>query len=81
MDDMGLTADLTVAELLARWPQTAQVFLRYRMACIGCTMAPFDTLADVTTAYDLRLDLFLSELRRTIAETGPPGAGPEEGWL
>ncbi len=66
MEPLPLRADLPIAELLARWPQTAQVFLRYRMACVGCTMAPFDTLADAAMAYNLDLARLLGELQQVI---------------
>lgn len=59
-------ANLTVSEVLSRWPQTIPVFLRHRMACIGCTMAPFETLADVAAIYGLQLPQFLGELQHTI---------------
>jgi hybrid cluster-associated redox disulfide protein len=58
--------DLTVAEVLDRWPQTIPVFLHHRMACAGCVMAPFETLADVAAIYGLQLSRFLSELQQTI---------------
>jgi hybrid cluster-associated redox disulfide protein len=54
----------TVADLLSRYPQTAAVFSRFRMACVGCTMAPFETLADAAAAYQLRPDVLLRDLRR-----------------
>lgn len=57
---------MTVAEVLDRWPQTIPVFLRHRMACVGCAMAPFETLADVAAIYGLQLSRFRSELQRTI---------------
>ena len=52
--------------MLERWPQTIPVFLRHRMACIGCAMAPFETLADVAAIYSLPLSRFLNELQQTI---------------
>lgn len=61
-----LRGDLTVAEVLARWPETVQIFFRHRMACVGCTMAPFDTIADVAVIYRLPLNCFLSELQQAI---------------
>ncbi|MCS7222401.1 MAG: DUF1858 domain-containing protein [Anaerolineae bacterium] len=66
MEHPPLTGDLTVAEVLARWPQAVQVFFRHRMACVGCTMAPFDTIADVTAIYGLPMNCFLSELQQAI---------------
>lgn len=66
MEHPLLTSNLTVAEVLARWPQTAPVFLRHRMACVGCPMAPFETLTDVAAIYGLHLSHFLAELQRII---------------
>jgi len=61
-----LTADLTIATVLDAWPQTIPLFIDHRMACVGCAMAPFDTLADVATIYGLCLDRFLNELKQLI---------------
>ncbi len=63
-----LIADLTVAEVMDCWPQTIPVFFRYRMACIGCPIAPFETLAEVAAIYGLNLNRFLSELQQTIQQ-------------
>ncbi len=71
MKHPDLKASLTVAETLSHWPQAAQVFFRHRMACIGCAMSPFDTLADVAAAYNLDLNRFLGELRQIISAPGP----------
>lgn len=64
-----LTPTFTVTEVLRRWPQSARVFFEYRTACVGCTMAPFDTLADVAASYGIDLDAFLEALYRTIHAT------------
>ena len=53
--------------MLSRWPQTMPVFFRHHMLCVGCAMAPFETLADVAAIYGLDLDQFFSELEQTIA--------------
>jgi hybrid cluster-associated redox disulfide protein len=66
MERPQLTADLAVAEVMDGWPETIPVFLRYRMACVGCPIAPFETLAEVAVIYRLDLDRFVSELRQTI---------------
>lgn len=61
-----LMADLTVAEVMDRWPQTIPVFFRYRMACVGCPIAPFETMAEVAAIYSLNLNRFLNELEQII---------------
>lgn len=66
MEHPPLEANLTVAEVLAHWPQTIPVFIHHRMACVGCVIAPFETLAEVSLIYHLNLDCFLQELHQTI---------------
>jgi hybrid cluster-associated redox disulfide protein len=61
-----LMADLTVAEVMDRWPQTIPVFFRYRMACVGCPIARFEILAEVAAIYGLNLSRFLNELEQII---------------
>jgi hybrid cluster-associated redox disulfide protein len=65
-----LAPDLTVKEVLSRWPQTIPVFNRHRTACVGCSMAAYDTLADVATIYQLSQDGFLYELHQAICQQG-----------
>ncbi len=63
----SIPLDLSVDQLFKRWPQVAPVFLRYRMACLGCSLAMFDTLRDVAWNYGLEPEPFLQELERAIA--------------
>lgn len=74
MDKENVTTKMFVAEVLERWPGTAAVFQKFKTACVGCAMAPFDTIADVTRIYDLNGQKFLEALRRTAAETSAPEA-------
>lgn len=62
-------ADLIVADVLTRWPQTIPVFTYHRMGCVGCAMAPFETLAEVAVIYELDLNCFLNELVQAINQT------------
>lgn len=58
------SAPLTVAEVLRRSPQAPAVFLRRRLACPGCAMAPFDTLGDVARAYGIDPAALLEDVER-----------------
>ena len=55
-------ATLTLEELFQHWPATAVVFQKHQMACAGCVVAPFYTVADAADVYGLDLDVFLQEL-------------------
>lgn len=62
----SLSPDLTVQQILDRWPQSAPFFIRSRLACVGCPMAKFDTLQDVADNYRLRLPILLSDLELAL---------------
>jgi hybrid cluster-associated redox disulfide protein len=61
-----LTPSLTIAALLARWPETAAVFMARRMACVGCEMNRFETIADAAAVYGVSTYDLIGALRRAI---------------
>lgn len=60
-------ADMTVEDVLKRWPQTADVFNRRNMACVGCPVAPFYSVAEASAVYNLPLADFVEELEQAVA--------------
>lgn len=62
------TQDMTVAEVLETWPETVEVFQALKTACVGCVMAPFDTLADVARIYELELATIMQALHQAIQD-------------
>lgn len=57
----------TVEELLKARPGAASVLRRHGMACVGCAMAPFETLAEAAREYRVHLGSILEELRAAAA--------------
>ena len=57
---------ISIAELLEKWPQVIPIFFRYRLDCVGCSMAAFETLSDVIAIYQLPAELFIADLERSI---------------
>lgn len=60
--------EMTVAEVLEKWPQTVLVFQELKTACIGCTMAQFDTMIDVAREYNLEVSKIMDALERVVGE-------------
>jgi len=55
---------LTMAELVARWPSAGPVLAGRGMACVGCSMARFETVAEAATAYGFRAEELLGDVQR-----------------
>lgn len=54
--------DMTVDEIMRRWPATIRVMIRNRMLCIGCPIGIFHTVADACDAHQVDLESFSEEL-------------------
>ena len=59
-------ADMIISDVLERWPETAVVFHKYNMACVGCVVAPFYTIEAAISIYSLNRDQFLQDLATVI---------------
>ncbi len=66
MESTQFTLDWTVAEVLDYAPQLAAIFWQQRLFCVGCSMARFDTLRDVTRIYGLAPDALLRALNAAV---------------
>lgn len=55
-----------MADLMATCPQVIPALLKHGMACVGCSMARFETLASAAAVYELDLDDLLDELGGVI---------------
>jgi len=64
MKDRRITPNMTVLEVINRYPDTESVFKKYDEqagVCI-CCQSLFETLKDVSKKYDIDLDQLMTEL-------------------
>jgi hybrid cluster-associated redox disulfide protein len=67
-----VTATTTVAEALLRRPLAVRILVKHHMHCMGCSIAPFETVAEACEIYGVSLQDLLDELNDTtvgLAET------------
>lgn len=76
MNDKELD-ELSVAEIMERWPVTITVFARYRFMCIGCPIGRFHTIADATREHGASLAAFRADLVAAIAAPASSPRRPE----
>lgn len=71
MPTASIHADAILRTVMERYPETIAVFVRRRMHCPGCPMAPFMTLAEAAANYALETEVLVGELRAAAAEAQP----------
>lgn len=68
--------DLTLDEIMTRWPQVLRVFIDWHLHCVGCPIADFHKLADSAAEHgypleDLRAAVLLAIEGGSIAMVPP----------
>jgi hybrid cluster-associated redox disulfide protein len=67
-DDANIDPAMPVDTFLSRFPQAAAVFVAYGMACAGCLLSQFHTLAEAAQIYGLSLPQLLEELGNSLGQ-------------
>lgn len=68
MDGTAIALQLTVQDLLEKWPQVFSVFMNHKTKCPGCFMQRFCTLKDAADTYGLPLEQLIDEIAMSLNE-------------
>ncbi len=63
-----ITAEMSINEVVDKYPQTIKVFFRHGMQCIGCYVCDFHSIAESAEEYGVEMDALLNDLNDVIAE-------------
>jgi len=61
-----ITKDMSVQEILTKYPETISVFQDHGLHCIGCFAAAFETLEQGAMAHGLDIDKLLKDLNISL---------------
>jgi hybrid cluster-associated redox disulfide protein len=67
-DRLRFSADTVIADALAQGPAVAAVFIRYRMYCIGCVFARFESLRVGAVNHQVDIEELVKSLNEAIRE-------------
>jgi hybrid cluster-associated redox disulfide protein len=68
MDKDKITADMTIKEVIDTYPETAMVFMRYNIGCIGCLAASFEKVKDIATVHNVDLQALMKDLNQAVIQ-------------
>ncbi len=58
--------EMTIGEVVARWPQTAGTFMEWGMHCYGCAVAQFENIEQGAVAHGIDADGLVKALNESI---------------
>ncbi len=59
---MPITGDMSITEIVEKYPKTADVFLRYGMHCFGCIAARYENVEQGARAHGIDVPSLLRDL-------------------
>ncbi len=63
---MKITKDTKLGELISKHPETAEVFMKHGLHCIGCMAAQFETLGQGAKAHGIDIKKLVEDLNKVI---------------
>ncbi len=64
---MTLTKEMSILDVVQKYPQTVPVFQLYGMGCIGCAAANFESIEAGATAHGIDVPKLMQSLNECIA--------------
>jgi hybrid cluster-associated redox disulfide protein len=61
-----ITADMTMAEVLDRYPQVENILVKYRLHCVGCEVSTLETLEVAAQTHKKDLQALLNDLNQAL---------------
>lgn len=67
--DRLITADMSIAEVLKRFPGTEETLAKYKLHCVGCEVASLETIAVGAETHGVKdLEALLDDLNKAAQE-------------
>ena len=61
-----ITKDMSITDVVDKYPQTTEIFMQYGMHCFGWMAARFENLEQGAQAHGLDIDELLKELNAVL---------------
>ena len=61
-----ITKEMTIAEVVEKYPKAASILVGFGLHCAGCPGAQSETIGEMAANYQMDLDEFLKNLNKAI---------------
>ena len=66
---MAITKDMSIIEIVQKYPDTVEVLMNAGMGCLGCAAAQFENIEQGAMAHGIDIDALIEALNESIGET------------
>ncbi len=65
---MTITKDMSIMEVVQKYPETIEVFMNSGMGCIGCAAAHFENIEQGALAHGIDIDGLMQGLNDVVPQ-------------
>lgn len=62
-----ITKEMTIGEVIKKYPKTTFVFIDYGLHCVGCSIAQGETIEEAAKLHQIDLKKFLKDLNQKVS--------------
>ena len=64
----AVTKEMSIGEVVMKWPESAGAFLEHGLMCYGCAAARYETIEQGAQAHGIDPDELIESINRVIEE-------------
>jgi hybrid cluster-associated redox disulfide protein len=61
-----INKEMTIGEVVSKYPQTIPVFQSHGMGCLGCSVAKFEIIVQGAAAHGIDIDKLIQDLNDAV---------------
>jgi hybrid cluster-associated redox disulfide protein len=65
---MQITKDMSIIETVQKFPDTAEIFLKHGMGCLGCAAARFENIEQGALAHGIDVTALINDLNKAVTK-------------
>ncbi len=64
--ELTITGEMTIGDVLKKYPESLKVFLSHGLMCVGCAVARFENIRQGATAHGIDVDALIRDLNEIV---------------
>ena len=61
-----ITKDMTITDIVSKFPETVEIFMKHGLHCVGCAAARFENLEQGANVHGIDVDVLVKDLNGAI---------------
>jgi hybrid cluster-associated redox disulfide protein len=66
MENKKISKEMKIDEILQKYPESVEIFLKHGFHCLGCAAASFENLEEGAKAHGIDADKLVDELNEIV---------------